>query len=491
MLEGMIYIIFNIGNSDVQLNRQVHFKGNLINGHIPSNLARAVGEHLLQNYDEYKPYLSYPIVLSVMPYILRDLDQKEEIAIGLVVSDQVDNEYRSKDTIFYGKLIERFLNMEYKNMEYKKPISEKLKVGLLKVKENPADYDNMNRWFDDHFRKLAIREHSNPIKKLFISLAGGTPAMNTFALIHGVGYFGERTEILYVSPRQGSPIPMRVGQDLIVNNLKKQIAMLVRHYNFFAAIKLAQELKDVADNKGLVEILIAVLNCAYARISFDFDLAAKNLEKAIRLAIGDRRDRLLRLRKEMSVNTPELLLKELFFNARLKDKQGDYIDFIGRIFRLQEETYRLIAEKKAGVIFTSDTKQRLDNAWLNSNSGLKVYLDNYQIDGSPLNYSGVVNRQVMRAILKYYAQDNPDIETFLAVLEKIEKLAQLRNQTLIAHGHKGVTREIIEQCYPEGIKELLKLLEDLIKAVAGDLGDQYNFYKENLQEVESILAELR
>lgn len=473
----MSYLICNIGNHDVQLASEMVIDGLTVGPVIHRTLVRQVGERILADLDQYLHSLRIPLIEPLLEY----LDGETIREIVLVVTDQADEKFRRQDTLFLGRIVRECL-------QRRRWIPKTPKITIMVTKDyNPADYDDMNVFYRDKIRHL--KERFDPNEKVFLALAGGTPAMNTFTMLHGVGFFGAKAEALYSRIDDRRPVPLRVGRDLVVQRARDEILSLVGSYDYYAAQKKVESLAVDIGCSDSCNILMRLLGYAHSRVSFDFEQAIGEIDKAMQLATGRNRQQLQDLRSDLYHSGTGDLLRELLHNMFLKATRGEFIDLLARVFRFQEAAYRAILEK-LGVEFKSE--KRLDPKWISGVPALKSYLGECTVDGGPLEYKRDVNRRVMEAILNYYAEKAEDQLAKKArdYLVKVDRLADLRNHTPSAHGFQGVSKQIVEQHYDGSFEELLEDLSTLVRLVDGDGGSDVPFYQRTNRLAEEFIGQI-
>ena len=120
-------------------------------------------------------------------------------------------------------------------------------------------------------------------------------------------------------------------------------------------------------------------------------------------------------------------LKDLKFFLELKDNakyhalRGEYIDFLGRLFRMQEAGYFILAEE-VGMKTTND-KRYLKESWLLENKELKRYLESYKTPkGEQLNWRRELNRIILEAVVGFLQKMMKNYRWFLMILEILTNL---------------------------------------------------------------------
>ena len=93
---GKDVLFINIGNNDILID-------------IPSlpQVPREKGEYLLLNYEKFKTKIKLPIIEPVLKEIFK---RTEILDIVMFATDQEDEKFKKKDTIFYAQIIKKFLD---------------------------------------------------------------------------------------------------------------------------------------------------------------------------------------------------------------------------------------------------------------------------------------------------------------------------------------------------------------------------------------------
>lgn len=181
-------LIFNIGNSDVQVKEDFELQpGSLLRkGPIERKKARETGEKLLNRYmqlkNEKKNDMAFDLLLQKLEYpifekVIKDIDASDLISIFLIASDQ-KNDLNCQDTIFYAELIKEYFNIAKIQKGSKLGCNKDCIIRVITTDKNPADYDDMNEFYKEKLRHLP-KIDANNLSKIYICISGGTQAMNT------------------------------------------------------------------------------------------------------------------------------------------------------------------------------------------------------------------------------------------------------------------------------------------------------------------------
>ncbi len=435
---GKDVLFINIGNNDILID-------------IPSlpQVPREKGEYLLLNYEKFKTKIKLPIIEPVLKEIFK---RTEILDIVMFATDQEDEKFKKKDTIFYAQIIKKFLD------EKKRKEKGFRKLGTIHISDcitlQPNIYDLMLDYYDGRMKKFMEKGLHKSYDRIFVSITGGTPACNFALAFQAVKYFGEKVEIYYSkeidTKGESIPINLRLGKEISQTFAKMNTKALIEHYDFYGAMHIDKS---------------NVYNYLYYRELFLFEKAKEYLEMAIKDEKGHLQDILIRHKVEID----ELLKKditgfkkkltELYYNMQLKEKKGEYIDMLTRLYTFIQMIYRLIMYKYWGLPLEDDKfieeckekcKEIIEKEKLRLET-ISLYL--LKCIFKNLNTEGKVN---------------PEVES---ILDNLHKLVSLRHKSIGAHGYEGIDKEDIEKHYGKGIKELFKDIKILLSHVDVSTGE--------------------
>jgi len=469
----------NVGTNDVQREGA------------PIRSPRVEGKALLEDYENVREQLSAPILV---PGLQRAIEEAGFIdRLILFVTDQpahVEERYRARDTLYFGELLKRLL----KDMPDIGPY-----VGdilLETIPGNPADH----RVTLPFYRRILPQLIPDEVVTVYVAPVGGVDAANEALWITAVRLYTHKVQIIYVTPEgRVEDLPLR---DIILGDYTRQRAMaMLSRYDFGG---LASMLADTPEwgNTWLPPFLKALDR----RIHFDFQGAIRELDLALERATGGTRSFINRLRKELllwdkdiappqSKDSPEKWeiwlerqrhgLAELYWNIHIKAQRAEWVDFLGRIFRLTEGLERLIFEEH-----TRHSTERIANdyqdfiAGVHQETGLWEYLKNKGMR-QPL----IPNTWVLEHIISYWVRGKhggAKYDQVYKLIQNVRKLSNLRNKTIIAHGWQGVSREDIEREIHMSVEEFLgtirRTLENIHIPIKGHALDDYIAYVRRVWE---------
>ncbi len=407
-------------------------------------LAKRGGELIFTNYSSFQKIIELPILKPAFDYF--NNEQLIFDKVMLIVTDQDTEQagkYAQSDTLFLGKVISEHLKKEKQG---NLPRFEK--VETWSIQENVAYLDSMFHFFQ---QKLSNKYHSylfEPDAHIYLLNQGGIDAINNGLMLNLLYQAGSKVKVLSENEKKKNWSELGFTGKFKARLEQKNFELALHRRDYSAILDL--------DTKPVVKLFTAY---AHARIHFDFQEALSYLYQINDLTCRSARDEEIIDLQRLNGNSQELI-KEVFWNANLKWQQGAYVDFIQRTFRIIEEFSKQEALKHLPE-FIFDHEE-----WTNNNS--------FE------NYLKTPGRETLFQYLKQYTLKNgkplklsePTVLVFISILEKmdfdtanfiktLQKLAQLRNKGIGAHGFAPLSKnEILRKL---GLKEVdfLQLWEAL------------------------------
>lgn len=438
-------LLANVGDRDVAVADR------LSHPELAQGEARTWGKVAASKYERYAPLISLPILSKAIDYVLTKEGRLDGIL--LFVSDQPEGstrpENREKDTLYLGQIIREHLASEVFG-------GEKKRTYLRTIKDNPADYHRAMTFFKEELPRA--KGYCPPDTTFYLSLSGGTPAMNMMMMLVGVETFAENCVGLYVSEQHEHPFPLAAVRSLYARSLRDTLLAQIEFHSYSSALALFQENSWILDSDRDKELLQGFLGYARDRLAFDFSGALESLQPA--LAANHQLTRLADEVMEPGVNWK---LRELYYNAEIRYRDAAYADFLARVLRFEEAIMQYLAEKH-GAVVKDETKESLDRGWLESEPGLAEHLEKEGIEPSP------ANRDTLRAMLRYLAglPGNEALEETLNKLVSIQKLGGLRNRAITAHGFEGISRDGLEEVFQADPDEILPTMRPILQDAIGE-----------------------
>ena len=467
-------LISNVGNRDVQ------YKGKpLDNGNI-----RQKSEELLNNYENEKENLSYPII---KPYLESFANKLKNIY--LFVTNQEDERVRNSDTLHFGGLIKKWINENYG-----------IGVNIIQYANNPTDYERIYDFFTSYFTQE--RNNFDKADKRIISLSGGTPQMNGALYIILSSIYARNNEFYSVFGIDGKLIPVNHEKTIVKIFVKNSCVDLLKINQYQSIIEILETF-----NVEKRTPLIILLNYANFRKNFDFDRAKEQLELFLNSIPSSNHNEYGAFVID-NVLSPLDLVKEVFWNVEIVFKNQNYLLLTALLFRLEEALLFEIVK----YLFQDKIKENLTNKKTHQDFIRNLETEELDLWNSlqgvtfkdfPLNIN---SKELNRPVLFYIARLKINelktdgnyifqIGNILEILDKINKycynylseeqrekkyknrtskqcLGDLRNSSIIAHGFEPVSKDKIESLYGDKLEIILSNLKthlaNLLKLLVDD-----------------------
>ena len=476
-------LLANIGTSDLMFDGE-YFRSN------QREKAKEILEGLEEAFDLYRSELSLPILEPVL-YDIHKID-----LLVLFATDQhqgkVEERFWQQDTIISAKVMKELIK---KDPVFKEKVK---KVEVIAITESPNIYDQMFKnyqvLFKEDFRRI-LRENSITIDDAYVSLTGGTPACNLALLLtslheNRLGF----CQFLYTS--ESCPDDKKVKYLGLHKALQKQdlLQMTENYLNLYNYDALYQFIDRFM---GHERKLLAMIKALHYRKNFQFEEAKTEISRLLQTLEGYQRKVFRNLKSELDSvergikalqehnskkisNDEKSTIRELFWNATICYKTGNYIDFLGRFFRLQESLLRLVVECK----LQESTSKKNWNTFVHkveSNSQLKDHLSANRVYRSHQKLSQT--RYTYYCIARYFLNED---DLFLKWVEKggvsdygrDNKLVNLRNRCILGHDFEGISREEINALWGgDTLSDTETMLKDYFGIDMADIGieEQHNW----------------
>lgn len=248
------------------------------------------------------------------------------------------------------------------------------------------------------------------------------------------------------------------------------IVKLIDRYDYGGAL-------DILNEKGLenTDTATIIKSCKYA-VNFDFE-TAYNILMHLSSEVKEK-EIIVNLRnnlKDLINGDPNAIFSELIENIKFQIVNEEYIDFLGRVYRFKEAILKYIFVKehinRTRFSFLIDvmSKKRI----------IKILRKKYKIFNSNLTYG------ITTYINKYLSEKKRYVDIVrLLNSEKMTRLIELRNSSIVGHGFRGVSREDITRAYGnpyniiDDFKSCLKMLD--VRVESYKYSEINNFIKKEL-----------
>ncbi len=475
-----ICLICTLGNRDIQfkedkldelnniLGENVIIEGKSDTDDLVINSKRNFLEFtkiIYDNYDLIKDYMIIPLIEPALNYIPNN---KNIILISTNQSEvNVEEHYKKGDTFIEAKIIGKYLSEKGYN------------VSIKEAKFNASDLDD---WF--RFIEKVIVENDD-FNKLIFEISGGVPTSKE--AIRLASLFKRKIEVIEVANGKVNSKNMKFFEERII---KEKIKELIDRYNYTGVLEFSEYLSN--------DMLNIIKHLNY-RLNFDFDNALNYYNE----------DRLRTLDNEKNtIKKLEYLILELLDNMEIELENGNYANFLARVYRLEEAmgqyfVLKYLNDNGYKIKYTYGNNGKFDKKPdeidikknISINKILSYYfnrvLSNYEDYERELNYKLKLiirekNKSSHRKNYRFESNLNTDnyaelikklcskreIEIFNSVYKMYKKgRNNLRHTTIVAHGFEGIGEYELNRMLKENGELKYKNIEPYFKELRRD------FYK--------------
>ncbi|MFN0070599.1 MAG: hypothetical protein ACKVVP_03790 [Chloroflexota bacterium] len=401
------------------------------------------------------------IQTPILDAALRTMDEESPAPISIVLfcTDQpaIAGVHREKDTVTISALLQSLL------MARLGDACEFVRSEVL-TNCDPSSYDVMHDAFERALNGMVVE----PETPVYLGLSSGTPAANFALLVSAVKAFGDRVRPIYVKDGDDRGTLIDIAERLRRDELKRLARSALNRFEF-------EQCRDLFERLGSGAPTLDLAEYARRRAQLNFSDAREALQRAQPMLsdadIGWTRSETERL-DDLESGDSRARLAELVSSIEMCYINDRYADLLGRIFRYQEAAFCLLCEQTLTLSesehwpdgqFTEEFRSRLKN-----DETLCKKLSESNIDP---------NRGVSRWVLEQLASIGINAvsdsstqqrqKSLLRRLRRLDKLAALRNKSVIAHGYSGTSAEAIQ--IHDDNRPLEKLMRD-IKDIAIKIG---------------------
>lgn len=254
--------------------------------------------------------------------------------------------------------------------------------------------------------------------------------------------------------------------EILNENQEYAISKFLQRYDYDAVL-------DILEEAGIIDgdLYFLIQSCYYS-VNFEFKTALICIEKmSSQMLNRSEIKNLINNLKNLEQGEPEDILSELIENIKIQIVNEEYIDFLGRLYRLKEALFKYI------FVSTKESKN------------YKVSMYGYMVSKKNILYTlkkryNIYTSNLIKGVTQYigrYVKKTKRMEKVVEILnnEKLESLIRLRNDSPVGHGFKGISKEEIEKIYGNP----MEVMRDLVKACELlDLGISLNKY-DNINEM--------
>lgn len=443
-----VIALLTLGNSDLWVDGKP----------LARELYREEGARLVAAYQQEKGRIWFPQVEACLAYVRRQAGGLDEV--HCFASDQ--RPPHPQDTELAARLLER--RLAEAGPGEGAAFRRRTLTGL-----NPALYDEVYGWMAR--TGAPGLPPADEVEAVYLVPFSGTPALTMAVVLHGILRYRGKCRVVYLERGQEEPIPLRFAAQFLTT-LRDE------------ALGPALETRDFPEAAGLLRTLggspgaLLVAEASAARASFDFERGHWALDQSLGEAPDGLRGRLQAARAELAGlrraaagakragATDPTLLWELVANARLCWRQGRYVDFLGRVFRLLEAVCREHVERHLGLP-TDESNSGARREFARGIAARPELAGALRAQGLDARVSLLSLLCLLRQVASGAATLLPDTVPALAAalphLERLHALADLRNRSIMAHGWEPVSEEKLRRALDEvgmaGVDPLAELQE--------------------------------
>jgi hypothetical protein len=342
-------------------------------------------------------------------------------------------------------------------------------VRIHTIEGNPADYKNMLDYFSREFAGMLCWVDDDT--RLYLEITGGTPAMTSMMVVAGVEVFGRRTHTLYVERGIERPYRVGIGRRFFSRRAQATLRTQLELHAYAVAQEMVRQERDlIARDVERQRLILALIEYADRRLSFDFERAKTALHHAHEYATGDVQARIQYRQRELAEQASETLIAELVHSTRIKYRLGDYADFTQRLFRFQEAVFRYLAEQMGMEYADPADNEYISISWIEGLPALKTFLADYDLGSGRrgVDLKRSLNRMSLGAIVDYFVQHVPDwtvLKTIVPEIHRLSRVARLLNKGLAGHGFEGIGRQDLAVAFGDEADRIISVVEDIYTTV--------------------------
>lgn len=213
----------------------------------------------------------------------------------------------------------------------------------------------------------------------------------------------------------------------------KTIRKLIDRYDYGGALDLLKAL-----GLGDSDPAIVINSCRYA-VNFDFRTARSLLAKVSETYQKD--PKIVEMLKNLELlidGNPDAMFSELMENIKFQIVNEEYIDFLGRVYRFKEAILKYLFVKN----HIGRSRFSLITVQMEKREILKRLRKKYRIYNSNLMYG--ITTYIHRYLKSEFQYS--EVEKILNS-DHLSGLIELRNDSIVGHGFKGVSLEDIHRYY--------------------------------------------
>jgi hypothetical protein len=392
---------------------------------------RTQGKFLLNNYENYKENIHFPIIEPAIKHVLNGNPTIDKVFLFSTDQKSAREKFKKKDTVYFAQILEKFISSKYK--------TKIRSINHTKITKNVTYYDEMYDLITQKTKEKAFRFNTSEYK-VYLIAQGGIDAINTALLLKSIELFPDFNQLH--KPENQDYVEILSFPDKFRLNFNKQlISNAVTNYNYSLILDNFSEI-----NPNITQIC----NYAHCRLSLDYVGAFASCESMRKQ--NNFESAFIRhvLEKDIGLIEDNKRNKQtdLYLSAKIKLKQRHYGDYLMKIFTLSENILKpIVMDLGYDITFEENTEPK-HKKWTNSFKLVDEKNNNEiskSLQNSKLKYGGLKfdspNKYAFWGITEYFAQKNKYHKHILELCKLIFTLADLRNK--VAHHLESVTLEMI------------------------------------------------
>ncbi len=469
----MAILLLNVGSQDLlgpERDARDPRKG-------ASSSGRIHAQTHLDRLDRGEPLddVEWPLVSKYLAFTRSEgIHLDRLILFGTDQPGTVVEQFRKGDTIIAAEVLRRLILTHGRDV-----------VGdATVVAVNVDGADRHDRCLD--FFRRELPKWRGDDDRVLVAVTGGTPGVNLGLLLAAQATWGDRVEAIGANPSDPAfaldvARQMRVAfqrqpvADLLARGQFATAAEIVRswHDDRFAPLALATEAirlwLDQAHNDAHTKVNTAMTHEAPGA-ALDLSNLLQDLRRDIQALEGE---------APVSRETELRRLKDVFWNADLCFRQERHVDFVARMALIHERAVRCFIQEVIGhPVPESNNPGKCEDFEVALEAGGLS-----RTEGRGLNYVAFV--KIAKDVASNTGRFGADVTARATHITKhadaLDKLRQLRNESVVGHRLEAVTPKRVAEYVDAGLNRVFPNdgdprgvdgVQAAIRAILGGAGDQ-------------------
>ncbi|MHA1284856.1 MAG: hypothetical protein ACTSQP_20330 [Promethearchaeota archaeon] len=481
---------FNVGSRDLK---------NKDKSELPKSKYYQITKKIWDNYVKkgspvkFLNQFKFEITQSYFEELIDDQTIMDNELDILIFGTEQENPH-SQDTYYSSLLLTEYI----KNFFIKKEKND-FHIEVKKIIENPSNIDVMYKYYLNIFENI---KKAKEYDYVYVGITTGTTAQNSALLLSTFNLWGKKVIFLYKSIFESRPQYLEIGETIFQKNLQNFFNLLKEKFQYYAAFELASQF-------GFPKKTILEMKIKHYKMLFNFQKVVElfnEKNETTKLNRSEKKKIISELNeykklaklysngnysqywKDLKTKFPlqkeyfeinALLLSQLIESLKIKWELHEYIDFLGRIFRLQEGLlqfcFEIISKTTTdnfkGEISYEKYQDLINLGFLEDKSSLNDYdknqlveleyghfikwiLENFNYDDlknlkiKDLSPNRMVLSMILNKIFNKKDQFNhPGVNIIekgiFPIIKDINNLSNMRNKSPIAHEFMPSSKELI------------------------------------------------